>query len=301
MLEHLLTDCTLCPRECHVDRLQGQVGYCGQTGELVVARAALHMWEEPCISGERGSGTVFFSGCSVGCVYCQNHRIAKGQAGKRITIQRLAELWLDLQRQGAHNINLVTPSHFLPQIVEALTLSRRQGLQLPLVYNCGGYEKVESLRLLDGLVDVYLPDLKYLSPYGAKKYSNCADYFLHAASAVEEMVRQVGEPVFGADGMIIRGVIVRHLTLPGQLNDSREIIKYLHQTFGDKIYLSIMNQYTPLAVAEDHPELQRRISAAEYAQLVEYAIALGVENGFIQEGETAQESFIPDFTPHEVR
>lgn len=295
MYTHLLADCTLCPRQCHVNRLAGQTGYCRQTAEVRVARASLHMWEEPCISGTRGSGTVFFSGCALGCVYCQNYRVARGQVGGTVTIERLAEMFLTLQAQGAHNLNLVTPSHFLPQIVEALISARKQGLQLPVVYNCGGYEQVESLQLLDGLVDVYLPDLKYCSPDLAHKYSHCGDYFQRAAGAVAEMVRQVGEPVLLQDGLMARGVIVRHLLLPGQLQDSMDVISYLHHAFGSQIYLSIMSQYTPLPVAKDYPELQRKVTPEEYDRLVEYAITLGVENGFIQEGDAALESFIPEF------
>lgn len=300
MHTHLLADCTLCPRECHVNRLQGQTGYCGQTAEVRVARASLHQWEEPCISGTRGSGTVFFSGCALGCVYCQNHRVARGQVGKAVTGERLVEIFLNLQRQGAHNLNLVTPSHFLPQIRQALMVARQQGLKLPVVYNCSGYEKVEALQLLEGFVDIYLPDLKYFSAEPASRYSNCGDYFRHAARALAEMLRQVGEPAFQPDGLITKGVIVRHLLLPGQLADSMDVISYLHRTFGDRIFISIMSQYTPLPVAKDHPELQQRVSPEEYDRLVDFAISLGVENGFIQEGEAALESFIPDFGEPEL-
>lgn len=291
----VLKDCTLCPRECHVDRTAGQRGYCRTTADLVVARAALHMWEEPCLSGKEGSGTVFFSGCAVGCVYCQNRNISKALAGKVITVERLAEIFLELQAQGANNINLVTPSHYVPQIIAALDLARPQGLTLPVVYNCGGYEKVETLKLLEGYVDIYLPDFKYMAAEPAVKYSNCRDYFPVAAKAIAEMVRQVKEAAFDERGIMQKGVIVRHLTLPGYLEDSKRIIKYLHETYGDRIYLSIMNQYTPVVRNTAYPELNRRISQEEYEELVDYAIGLGVENGFIQEGETALESFIPEF------
>jgi len=291
----ILRDCTLCPRECHVDRTAGKKGYCKTTVELVVARAALHMWEEPCISGERGSGTVFFSGCALGCVYCQNHNISKGLAGKVITIERLAEIFLELQEKGANNINLVTPSHYVPHIIEALNISRKKGLMLPVVYNCGGYEKVETLKLLEGYIDVYLPDFKYMSAEPAEKYSNCRNYFTVAAEAIEEMVRQVKETVFDERGIMKKGVVVRHLTLPGYLEDSKRIIKYLYETYGDRIFISIMNQYTPIKKNMVYPELKRRITEEEYEELVDYAIGIGVENGFIQEGETALESFIPEF------
>lgn len=292
---HLLEDCTLCPRECHVDRTRGETGYCGRTKELMVARAALHYWEEPCISGERGSGTVFFSGCSMGCVYCQNRNIAKGLAGKTITVDRLAEIFLELMDQGAENINLVTPSHYVPQIKEAVSLARGKGLTLPIVYNCSGYEKLETLKLLEGCIDIYLPDFKYVDQRPAMRYSGCSDYFEVASAAIREMVRQAGEPVLDDRGMMKRGVIVRHLTLPGYLEDSKKIIEYLHHTYGDRILISIMNQYTPLEAVKEYPEINRKITDEEYEELVDYAIELGVEDGYIQEGGTASESFIPEF------
>ncbi|MBM7686203.1 radical SAM protein [Defluviitalea raffinosedens] len=296
----LLKDCTLCPRNCHVDRFNGQKGYCKTTYELVVARAALHMWEEPCISGEKGSGTVFFSGCAMGCVYCQNYKIAQGLRGKKISIERLAEIFLELQEKNAHNINLVTPSHYVPQIIEAISISRKKGMTLPVVYNSSGYEKVETLKLLEGYVDVYLPDLKYYSREIAKKYSNCEDYFSYASKAIIEMVKQVGAPAFDENGMMKKGVIVRHLALPGYLDDSKKIIQYLYETFGDQIFISIMNQYTPMETIKKYPELNHKITEKEYEALVDYAIQLGVENGFIQEGETASESFIPEFNEEGV-
>lgn len=300
MNKNLLKDCILCPRECHVDRSSEEKGYCGMTDELVVARAALHMWEEPCISGEEGSGTVFFSGCAMGCVYCQNHNIAKGISGKRITIERLSDIFLELQEKRANNINLVTPSHYVPQIIEAILQARIKGLRIPIVYNCSGYEKVETLKLLDGYVDIYLPDLKYLNHEPAMKYSNCSNYFENASEALKEMVRQIGKPIFDGRGIMIKGVIVRHLTLPGYLQDSKNIVKFLYETFDDSIYISIMNQYTPLQAVLEYPEINRRITEEEYEELVDYAIDLGIENGFIQEGETASDSFIPQFNEEGV-
>lgn len=295
MITELLTDCALCPRECHVNRMKGQKGYCRETDEIVVARAALHYWEEPCISGENGSGAVFFSGCAMGCVYCQNHNIAKGMTGKGISIERLAEIFIELQGKKANNINLVTPSHYVPQIIEAIDIAKKLGLHIPIVYNCSGYEKVETLRLLDGKVDIYLPDMKYMDPVPSLKYSNCPDYFQVACKALREMVRQLGKPKLDKNGMMQKGVIVRHLMLPGYFNDSKNIIKYLYETFGNTIYISIMNQYTPLSHVEKYKEINRKITNEEYDELVDYAIELGVENGFIQEGETASESFIPEF------
>ncbi|MDF2942463.1 MAG: pyruvate formate lyase activator [Herbinix sp.] len=300
MKHQLLKDCTLCPRECHIDRTLGEKGYCNANEELVVARAALHAWEEPCISGEEGSGTVFFSGCALGCIYCQNHNIAKGFVGKKITVERLSDIFMELQDKKANNINLVTPSHYVPQIMEALRIAREKGLKIPIVYNCSGYEKKETLRLLEGYVDIYLPDLKYMADEPAIKYSNCKDYFQYASEAIMEMVRQVGEVAIDERGMMNKGVIVRHLTLPGYITDSKNILKYLYDTFGDTIFISIMNQYTPVYPVEDYPELNRRITEEEYNELVEYAIDLGVENGFIQEGDTASESFIPEFNEEGV-
>jgi len=295
ILKDILKDCVLCPRECHVDRTSGKRGYCKATDVLVVARAALHMWEEPCISGKEGSGTVFFTGCGLGCVYCQNRKISKGLVGKIITIERLAEIFLELQDKGANNINLVTPTHYVPHIIEALNISRKKGLSLPIVYNCSGYEKVETLKLLEGYVDIYLPDFKYMSVEPAIKYSNCRDYFTIASAALEEMVRQIQETKFDGRGIMQKGVIVRHLTLPGYLEDSKKIIKYLYETYKDRIYISIMNQYTPVVKNIKYPELNRKITDEEYEELVKFAIEIGLENGFIQEGETASESFIPEF------
>ena len=288
--------CGLCPRECKVDRTQGERGYCGQTAELYVARAALHQWEEPCLSGTIGSGTIFFTGCPLGCVFCQNLEIAAGNVGKKISVKRLAEIFLELQEQGAHNINLVTATHFVPQIAEALSLAKQNGLQIPIVYNTSSYEYVSTLRLLEGLVDIYLPDLKYRNEEWSLRYSHAADYFFYASKAIAEMVRQVGKPVFSEeDGLMKRGVIVRHLALPGKEEDSKEVIRYLYETYGEQIYISIMNQFTPMPGLREYPELNRVLTEQEYSRIVDYAIRLGVEQGYIQEGETAKESFIPSF------
>ena len=294
--KNILKDCILCPRNCHTDRTKGKRGYCGVSDEVIVARATLHMWEEPCISGEEGSGTVFFSGCAMGCVYCQNYSIAKGLTGKSITIERLSDIFIELQNKGANNINLVTPSHYVPQIIEALDKAKNKGLLLPIVYNTSGYEKVETIKALESYVDIYLPDFKYFNSDIGKRYSNCPDYFSYASATVEEMVRQKPNPVFDERGMMKKGVIVRHLMLPGYLEDSKSIIKYLYKTFNNYIYISVMNQYTPLKNVSAYPEINRKIAENEYDELVDYAISLGVENGFIQEGETASESFIPDFS-----
>lgn len=286
--------CNLCPRACKMNRVMGQKGYCGMSADIVAARAALHMWEEPCISGEEGSGTVFFSGCPLKCVYCQNRKIALGEAGKVISVSRLVEIFWELKDKKANNINLVTPTHFVPQIVQALQLARNQGLNLPVVYNTSSYENIETIKRLEGLVDIFLPDCKYVSSALSEKYSKAPDYFKAASAAIAQMVKQTGAPVFEG-GLMKKGVIVRHLLLPGCTEDSKAVIRYLYETYGDDIYVSIMNQYTPLTGLEKYPEINRRVTPEEYDEVVEYAIAIGVENGFIQEGGTAKESFIPDF------
>lgn len=291
-----MSDCTLCPRACHVNRLAGQIGFCGQTAKLTAARAALHFWEEPCISGTAGSGAVFFSGCSLRCVFCQNHSIAAGKVGRDISSERLTEIFLELEAEGAVNINLVTPGHFIPQICLALQDARAQGLSIPVVYNTSGYEEVSSLRLLEGMIDIYLPDLKYFSPEVSLKYSRAADYFEKASAALQEMFRQVGAPVFDeTSGLLKKGMIVRHLLLPDQSADSKKILRYLHNTYHNDIYVSIMNQYTPLPHAAAYPELNRQITPSEYAKILSFSEKIGIENGYIQEGGTVGESFIPDF------
>lgn len=292
-----LSDCTLCPRECHVNRNAGEIGYCGQTASIMAARAALHFWEEPCLSGTNGSGAVFFSGCNLHCVYCQNHEIAQGLSGREITPSRLSDIFLELQEKGAHNINLVTPTHFLPQIITALETAKKQGLSIPIVHNTSAYEKKDTLKRLNGLVDIYLPDLKYFDSTLSSRYSHASDYFTIAASAIAEMVRQTGAPKFTDDTepLMKKGVIVRHLLLPGCEKDTRRILHYLYNTYKNDIYISIMNQYTPLPQVENIPRLNRKISAREYEKIIDYAISIGIENGFIQEGETASESFIPAF------
>ena len=293
--DELMQDCTLCPRRCHADRAAGQTGYCGQTADIKAARASLHFWEEPCISGTKGSGTVFFSGCNMRCIFCQNHNISMGKAGKTISREHLAEIFLNLQKQGAHNINLVTPTHYIPQIITALYTAKSRGLTVPIVYNSSGYENVDSLRLLDGLVDVYLPDMKYFSSDLSMRFSNAADYFKRACEAILEMYRQTGAAVFAKDGLMRRGIIVRHLVLPGQTKDSKKVLRYLHETYGNNIYISIMSQYTPLPHVADNPELNRRVSVAEYDKVLRFAEQIGIENGFVQEGTAAADSFIPEF------
>ena len=360
-----LTDCTLCPRNCHVNRLKGERGFCGETAVLRASRAALYYTEEPVISGRRGSGTVFFTGCNLGCIYCQNRQISRpasihpqdlpGQTAPvssnnvcerrgaaspmntsvlsaetspdpeaagaparlvGLSPERLTEIFFELEEQGAHNINLVTPEHFVPLLIPALRRAKKQGLSIPVVYNTGSYERVEAVRALEGLVDVWMPDLKYVSPVLSARHTGAADYFEYASAAIAEMVRQCPEPVFSDgshalncpddtdDPLLIRGVLVRHLALPGCGEDSRAVLRHLHDTYGNRIFISIMNQYTPMpqvlkqktaAYGPVSPNLCRRLSEQEYDALVDYAIEIGIENGFIQEGGTVSPSYIPVF------
>lgn len=296
-----------------------------------VARAALHFWEEPCISGTAGSGAVFFCGCNLQCVFCQNEKISRGRVGKNITVQRLADIFLELQDQGANNINLVTAGHFIDQTIEALEYAKSRGLVIPIVYNTSSYEKVENIRKLDGLIDIYLPDMKFMSNRISSEFTKASDYFEVASQAIEEMVCQTGSPEFyvkkkasldqqlslwesenlidaeeynecaddlmsdGKEVLMKHGTIVRHLLLPGCTEDSKDIIKYLYDKYGNDIFLSIMNQYTPMSQVADHPLLSRKVTDKEYNEVLDYAIDLGIENAFMQEGDVAEESFIPDF------
>ncbi len=295
-MENERKGCTLCPRECGVFRQEGHKGACRTAGKgILAARAALHVWEEPCISGCQGSGAVFFSGCPLGCIYCQNREISRGQKGVEISEERLAEIFLELSAKGAANINLVTPTHYTPEILRAVRMARTKGLSLPIVYNCSGYEKPETLRSLEGTVDIYLTDFKYMDGEMARNYSRAADYPEIAKKALAEMVRQQGEPAFLPDGRMERGVIVRHLLLPGHVRNAKAVVKYVYETYGNQVYLSLMNQYTPLFPIPAYPNLNRRVTRREYGRLVDYALSLGVEQGFIQEGETAKKSFIPGF------
>ena len=284
--------CLLCARECGVDR-RSSVGFCRMPSDMYISRAALHMWEEPPISGTNGSGTIFFSGCSLACEFCQNQNISRGRVGKAVSVERLSEIMLDLQRQSAHNINFVTPTHYIPSVAEAITLARAAGLSIPIVYNTGGYDSPEALRLLDGLVDVYLPDLKYYTSKTAAKLSHAHNYPEVARAAIAEMVRQVGPPKLDEQGIMTRGVIVRILLLPGHVAEAKLSLKYLVDTYGDNIFVSLMNQYTPMPGMES--PLNRTVSREEYFQLVDYAERIGLKNGFTQDFGTAKESFIPPF------
>lgn len=290
--------CNLCPRECGVDRKNGQTGFCLMDDRIMVARAALHMWEEPCISGRSGSGTVFFSGCSLRCVYCQNYEIAAGKTGKQVSVGQLSDIFLKLQEKGAANINLVTPDHYMTGVADAVLRAKEMGLVLPIVYNGSGYEKREVIEKLAGIVDIYLTDFKYMDSGLAARYSAAPDYPTVAKAALAEMAASVGLPVFDEGGMMKKGVIVRHLLLPGHKKNARDVLRYVYETYGDSVYLSLMNQYTPperLKGNPDYEEICRKVTKREYDAVADYAIALGVRNAFIQEGDTAKESFIPAF------
>lgn len=259
---------------------------------LTVAKASLHFWEEPCISGKNGSGTVFFSGCSLKCVFCQNCKISHGGFGKEISVERLVEIFEELKEHGANNINLVSPTHFIPQIKQALI---EFGGKLPIVYNSSGYEKTSSLRELDGLVDIYLPDLKYISPVKAERYSKAGDYFDYASKAILEMQRQVGSPVFGDDGLMKKGIIIRHMILPQNTNESIKILEWIKQNMPPETYISLMCQYTPCGDLSGCPEIDRKITVREYDKVIEKMFDLGLTNGFVQDISSAQTIYIPDF------
>lgn len=288
-------NCLLCPRKCGTNRRTGQTGVCGVSSEIKVARAALHYWEEPCISGKRGSGAVFFSGCSLHCVFCQNREISDGKEGKVISKERLSDIFMELADKGANNINLVTPGQYIPDIVWAVNDAKSRGMKLPIIYNTSGYENVTELKLLEGIVDVYLPDFKYMDSTLSARYSRAKDYPSVAKQALSEMVRQQPDVVIDdATGFIQKGVIVRQLLLPGHVNDAKAVLKYLYDTYHDHVYISMMSQFTPIAL-KDYPEINRTVTRREYERLVDYALEIGITNAFIQEGDVAKDSFIPAF------
>lgn len=291
-----LNNCRLCPKECGVDRTSGKTGFCGASDKIKIARASLHHWEEPCLSGKCGSGTVFFSGCNMSCVYCQNSEISHKNKGFEITKERLLKIFFELKDAGAHNINLVTAGHFLPVVLDAIAEAKEKNINIPFVYNSSGYEKAESLKAANGLIDIYLPDFKYIDGVRAGRYSKTADYPQVAMAAIDEMVRQRPKCIFDDNGILQSGVIVRHLLLPDGLAESKKVIKYLHQKYGDNIYISIMSQYTPFGDLKNYPELLKKVKFSHYERLIDYAVKIGVSNAFIQEGDAASESFIPDFS-----
>lgn len=289
----VLENCMLCPRKCGINRYK-EKGICGANSKIKLAYYSLHMWEEPPISGKNGSGTIFFSNCNMKCIYCQNKKISIDGYGKYISMKKLEEIMLELQKKGAHNINLVTPTHYVPQIASVLQKIKDKSLKIPVVYNTSSYECVGTLMMMRNLVDIYLADLRYYDDDLAIKYSKCRDYFENATMAIDEMYRQVGEIKINDDGMLEKGVVVRVLILPGHVDDSKKIIEYLYKTYGNDIFISIMNQYTPVWKCK-YSNLNRKVTEDEYNEVVNYAIDLGVVNAFVQEGEAADDSFIPKF------
>lgn len=289
-----LSCCTLCPRNCKVNRNNGELGFCKAGKNIKIAKYSLHYWEEPCISGKNGSGTIFFSCCNLKCLFCQNYDISTNNYGKEISIEEFADICLELQSKKANNINLVTGVMYIPLIKEGLILAKNKGLNIPIVYNSSGYEKVEALKELDGIIDIYLPDFKYFDNEIAINFSKADNYFEIAKNALQEMYRQVGKAKY-KKGIMQKGVIVRHLLLPNHIDDSKKVIKYLYDTYKDNITISIMNQYTPVRKIMNYEELNNTVTEKEYDELINYACDLGITNAFIQEGETYKESFIPDF------
>lgn len=290
----MLNNCMLCPKKCHANRNKGELGYCLSGNKIKIAKAYLHKWEEPCITGNKGSGTIFFSGCNLRCLYCQNYYISELNNGVEIELQRFIDICLELQKSGASNINLVTPTHYIPLIIEGIKIAKEKGLSIPIVYNSSGYERVETIKLLAETVDIYLPDFKYYDDLYAQKYSKCQDYFKYTSEAIDEMFHQQPKCIFDKDGRMLKGVIIRHLILPGREEDSKKILKYLYDKYKNNIFYSIMNQYTPVRKCQ-YEELNQKISQEKYEEIIDYAWDLGIRNAFIQEEGTVDESFIPKF------
>lgn len=290
----ILNSCKVCPRSCGINRNE-KLGFCKSGASVKLAKAYGHMWEEPCISGTKGSGTVFFSNCNLRCVFCQNHDISQESTGREVSIQRLSEIFLEQQERGFHNINLVNPTHYAPQIIEAIKISKSKGLTIPIVYNSNGYETTDTIDALKGFIDIYIPDFKYFNDKYAIKYSNAPDYFNIASACISRMVEQTGPCKFDEQGIMTRGVIIRHLMLPGLLFDSKKVVDYIYKSFGDDVYLSLMNQYTPMFHAKDYPEINKRLNPGHYDSLIDHCLEIGYKNAFIQESGTDTTDFVPDF------
>ena len=287
-----LKNCHLCPKNCGVNRYK-QLGFCKSSADLYVSYYSLHMWEEPIISGKHGSGAIFFSNCNLKCIFCQNRKISNDGYGKKISLDRLSDIMIELQEKGAHNINLVNPTHYVPLIKYSIN-SIKDKLSIPVVYNTSSYENVETIKMMNGIVNIYLADFKYYDNELGKRYSNCDNYRECAINSIDEMFKQVGKFVI-KDDLMVSGLIVRVLVLPGHIDDSKKIIKYLHEKYGDNIIISIMNQYTPLFHIEKYENLNRKVNDSEYDEIINYACDIGVKHAFIQEGDTQKESFIHDF------
>ncbi len=290
-----LDECKICPHKCKINRNEGKIGRCRAGKDVKIALASIHNYEEPCISGKNGSGTVFFSNCNLNCIYCQNYEISQLGKGKVITIEHLAEIFINQQNKNVNNINLVTPTMYVPQIIEAIKIAREKGLNIPIIYNSNGYENVETIKMLDGYIDVYLPDLKYYSNEISKKYSNVDNYFETAVAAIKEMQRQVGNPVFDENGIIKKGVIIRHLILPNHILNTKNILKYIKENFDENTYISVMAQYFPTYKAKENDKINRKITKKEYKEVEEYLYCLNLKNGYIQELGEHEEEYVPTF------
>lgn len=294
MIEKLVS-CILCPHNCKVNRLNGNIGRCRCDDKLKIALASLHYFEEPCISGKNGSGTVFFTNCNLQCKYCQNYEISQQGKGKEISVKELADIFLKQQENGANNINLVTPTSYVYQIIEALDIAKEKGLKLPIIYNTNGYENIKTINLLKGYIDIYLPDLKYYSNELAKKYSGIDNYFEIATKAIKKMYEQVGAPIFNEDGIITKGVIIRHLVLPNHILNSKHILKWIKENMENDIYVSVMAQYFPTYKAKEDNLLNRKLTKKEYKEIEKYLYSLDLENGYIQELGEHEEEYVPNF------
>ncbi len=289
----ILEKCTLCPHECQVNRIKGQIGKCKADATIKISLADLHYFEEPCISGKNGSGAVFFTGCNLNCQFCQNYEISQLQKGKSISIENLAEEYLKLQARGANNINLVTGCIYVPQIIESLKLAKQKGLRLPTVYNSSGYEKKETIQMLEGQIDIYLPDLKYYYDDLAKDLSGIDHYFEMATEAIKEMYRQVGNPKFDENGILQKGLIIRHLVLPNHLQNTKQVLKWIRKNMGKEVYVSVMAQYFPEYKALQREDINRKLTKAEYEQIEEYIDKLGIQYGYLQDLEENEKQYVP--------
>ena len=290
-----LEKCKICPHNCGVNRLNGNIGRCKSNGNIKLAMASIHNFEEPCISGENGSGTVFFSNCNMNCVFCQNYKISQQGLGREISIEELAEIFIDEQNKNAENINLVTPTMYVYHIIEAIKIAKNKGLKIPIVYNSNGYENVETIKKLDGYIDIYLPDLKYYDDDLAFKYSGVKNYFENATSAIKEMYNQVGSPVLDENGMMKKGLIIRHLVLPNNLQNSKDVLKWINDNIDKKVFVSVMAQYFPTNRAKEFPEINRKLTKEEYEEIENYLYSLDLDNGYIQELGEHEEEYVPDF------
>ena len=294
MLEEL-AKCEICPHNCKVNRLNGNTGRCKCNDKVKIALASLHYYEEPCISGENGSGTVFFSGCNLNCKFCQNYEISQLGKGIEITIEQLADIFIKQQEKNANNINLVTPTMYVYQIIEAIKIAKQKGLYIPIIYNSNGYEKVETIRKLEGYIDIYLPDLKYYDDNLALRYSGIKEYFKYSTQAIKEMYNQVGAPKFNKDGNIVKGLMIRHLVLPNQIENSKNVLKWIKENIDEKIYINIMAQYFPSYKAKETEELNRKLTQKEYEEIENFIYELDIKNGYMQELGEHEEEYVPDF------